>query len=110
MVFEIVREADGGHAVFAQVAFELVTVGEGGREPGCDLRHRAKMDRLCWFGEVSPRSAKEDAAERLERRDSGVESHPERPSGVWGSRLRSAFRAGGWSSCRAQLPEAEHRP
>ncbi len=41
------------HAALAQVAFDPVAVGEGGREPGGDLRHGAKMARLCGFGEVS---------------------------------------------------------
>ncbi len=34
------------------VAFDFVAVGQGGREPGGDLGHRAKMDRLPGFGEV----------------------------------------------------------
>jgi hypothetical protein len=39
----------------AQVAFDFVAVGEGGRELGSDLGHGAKMDRLWGFGEVGPR-------------------------------------------------------
>ena len=52
VVLQIVGEADVRHATFAQVAFDLVAVGEGGREPGGDLGHGAKMDRLWGFGEV----------------------------------------------------------
>jgi hypothetical protein len=38
-VFESVGEVDGRHPAFAEAAFDLVAVGEGGREPGGDLGH-----------------------------------------------------------------------
>ncbi len=39
LVLEVVGEINGRHPAFAQVAFEPVTVREGGREPGGDLGH-----------------------------------------------------------------------
>ncbi len=39
-------------ASFAGGAFDLVAVGEGGREPGGDLGHGAKMDRRWGIGEA----------------------------------------------------------
>ncbi len=56
LVFEVLGEVDGRHAAFAEVAFDLVTIGEGGGEAGGDLGHGAKMDCLWGFGEVSSRS------------------------------------------------------
>ncbi len=52
VVLQIVSEVDVRHAAFAQVAFNLVAVSEGGREPGGDLGHGAKMGRLSEFSEV----------------------------------------------------------
>ena len=33
---------DRGHAAFAKVAFDLIAVGKGSREPGGDFRHRRR--------------------------------------------------------------------
>ncbi len=40
-VLEILSEVDGRHAAFAQAAFDLVAIGEGGREAFGDLGHGA---------------------------------------------------------------------
>ncbi len=37
IVLEVFGEVHRGHAAFAEVAFDLVAVSEGGREPGGDL-------------------------------------------------------------------------
>ncbi len=39
LVLQVLGEIHGRHAAFAEVAFDLVAVGEGGREPGGDLGH-----------------------------------------------------------------------
>ena len=39
LVLEVLGKVDGGHAALAKVAFDLVAVGQGGREPGGDLGH-----------------------------------------------------------------------
>ena len=46
VVFQIVGEVDVRHATFAQVAFDLVAVGEGGGEPGGVLGHRLSSRTL----------------------------------------------------------------
>ncbi len=51
LVLEVLGQIDGRHTTFAKVAFDPVAVGERGREPGCDLRHPAKMDCSWGFGE-----------------------------------------------------------
>ncbi len=55
VVLEILSQVDVRHATFAQVAFDLVAIREGGREPGGDLGDGPKMDRLRGFGEASTR-------------------------------------------------------
>jgi hypothetical protein len=55
---QVLGEVDGRHAAFAEVALDPVAVGEGGREPGGDLAHGAKMGHGWRFGEVlSPQRA-----------------------------------------------------
>ncbi len=41
LVLQVLGDIDGRHAAFAQVAFDLVAVSEGGREPGGVLGHGA---------------------------------------------------------------------
>ncbi len=53
-MLEVLGQIDGRHAAFAQMAFDLVAVGEGGREPGGDLGHRAKIRAEDYRGERSP--------------------------------------------------------
>ncbi len=43
LVLQVLGQVDRRHAAFAEVAFDLVAVGEGGREPGGYLRHQAKL-------------------------------------------------------------------
>ena len=38
-MFEVLSKVDGRHATLAEVAFELVAISEGGREPGGDFGH-----------------------------------------------------------------------
>ena len=48
------RQVDGRHAAFAQVAFNLVVVGESGRELGRDLGHGLKMQPAVSDGQRGP--------------------------------------------------------
>ena len=43
LVHQTSNPVDVRHATFAQVAFDFVAVGQGGREPFGDLRHGAKL-------------------------------------------------------------------
>ena len=52
MMLQILGEVDRRHATRPELALDPVAVGEGGREPGGDLAHRAKMRRVVGFGEV----------------------------------------------------------
>jgi len=52
IVLQVLSQVHRRHAAFAQVALDPVAVGQGGREPGGDLGHGAKMDCLWGFGEV----------------------------------------------------------
>ncbi len=69
-MLDVVGQIDVRHATFAQVAFDFVAVREGGREPGGDLGHGAKMARsgggwrsfetdrrICPNGRISPGSS-----------------------------------------------------
>ncbi len=44
LVLQVLSEVHGRHAAFAQVAFDLVAVSEGGRESGGDLGHEKSKD------------------------------------------------------------------
>ena len=45
LVLQVLSEVHGGHATFAQVAFDPVTVRESGRELGGDLGHEKSKIR-----------------------------------------------------------------
>ena len=70
LVLQILGQVDGGHAAFAEVAFDLVAVREGGGEAFGVLGHRAKMWRVAGFGEV----------DALRREDGGTGVCRPRPS------------------------------
>ena len=63
LVLEVLGQVYGGHATFAEVALDLVAVREGGREPGGDLGHEAKLQVMGLRGEnpriVNPWNAQE---------------------------------------------------